>query len=144
MAKPDPRLLDPAQYRFSVPITTRFADLDPNDHLNNVAIAAMFEDARVRLSLALGFRPDRTPGGRRFVVAAVDIAYLAEGRFPDPITCYAAPLVIGRSSWTLHQVLIQQDRPVATAKSVLVSIIDDRPAPLDPAMAAKLGEWMLA
>ena len=77
MAKPDPRLLDPAQYRFSVAITTRFAVLDPNDHLNNVAIAAMFEDTRVRLSLALGFRPDRTPGGRRFVVAAVKEALAA-------------------------------------------------------------------
>ena len=143
MARPEPHLLDPARYRHRTQITTRFADLDPNDHLNNVAMAAMFEDARVRFSFAIGFRADRRPGGRRFMVAAVAINYLAQAHFPDPIECLAAPVAVGRTSWTLHQLLLQHDVPVATARSVLVSIIDDRPAPLDDAMVATLEPWML-
>ena len=143
MPKPEPHLLDPARYRHLTQITTPFADLDPNDHLNNVALAAMFEDARVRFSLAMGFRADRSPGGRRFMVAAVEINYLAQAHFPDPIECLAAPLAIGRSSWTLHQSLLQHDVPVATARSVLVSIIEGRPAPLGDAMVATLETWVL-
>ena len=143
MARPEPHLLDPARYGHRTQITTRFADLDPNDHLNNVALAAMFEDARVRFSIAMGFRPDRSPGGRRFMVAAVEINYLAQAHFPDPIECLAAPVAIGRSSWTLHQLLLQHDVPVATARSVLVSIIDDRPAPLGEDMVATLEPWLL-
>lgn len=143
MPRPGPHLLDAARYRHRTQITSRFADLDPNDHINNVAIAAMFEDARVRFNLAMGLKPDRSPGGRRFMVAAVDINYLAEARFPEPLECVVAPIGTGRTSWTLHQVLLQHARPVATAQSVIVSIIDDRPAPLDAALVAALTPWML-
>ena len=136
-------MLDPARYRHRTQITSRFADLDPNDHINNVAIAAMFEDARVRFNMALGLKPDRAPGGRRFMVAAVEINYLAQAHCPDPLECVAAPLGTGRTSWSLHQVLLQNSVPVATAKSVLVAIIDDRPTPLGDDMIAALKPWML-
>ncbi len=143
MARPGPELLDPARYRHRVDVTSRFADLDPNDHINNVAIAAMLEDARVRFSYATGMRADRTPGGRRFMVAAIEIHYLAQAHFPDPLVCLAAPVATGRTSWTLQQLLMQHDQAVASAQSVLVSIIDDRPAPLGPDMLAALDAWAL-
>ena len=41
MAKPDPALLDPTRYPHSVEIPTRYADCDPNNHINNVALAAI-------------------------------------------------------------------------------------------------------
>jgi acyl-CoA thioesterase FadM len=44
----DPALLEPERYAFSVEITARFADMDSNGQINNVALAAAFEDARVR------------------------------------------------------------------------------------------------
>jgi acyl-CoA thioester hydrolase len=136
-------LLNPARYRHRTQITSRFADLDPNDHINNVAIAAMFEDARVRFNKAMGITPDRRPGGRRFMVAAVEINYLAQAHFPDPLECVTAPIGTGTTSWRLLQVLLQDAVPVATAQSVLVSIIDDRPAPLSDDLIAALGPWML-
>lgn len=144
MARPDPALLDPARYRLRHEITTRFADLDPNDHINNVAMAAMIEDARVRFSMAAGLSPDRRPGGRRFMVAAVEIAYLAQAHFPDPIVCLAGAASLGRTSWTLQQLLLQHDVPVATARTVMVATIDNRPAPIDDAMREQLAPWMLA
>jgi len=54
MARPDPALFDPARYPFGNSVTTRFADLDPNGHINNVAMAAVFEDARLRFLTAVG------------------------------------------------------------------------------------------
>ena len=144
MPRPEPHLLDAARYRHRTVVTTRYADLDPNDHINNVAMAALIEDARVRFSVAMGFQADRTPGGRRFMVAAVSINYLAQAHFPDPIECLAAPIAIGRSSWTLHQLLLQNGQAVAAASTVMVSIIDGSPAPLGKEMVAVLTPLLLA
>ena len=144
MPRPEPHLLDAARYRHRTVVTTRYADLDPNDHINNVAMAALIEDARVRFSVALGFQADRTPGGRRFMVAAVAINYLAQAHFPDPIECLAAPIAIGRTSWTLHQLLLQNGQAVAAASTVMVSIMNGSPAPLGEEMVAVLTPLLLA
>lgn len=141
MAKPDPALLNPARYPFRHEISTRFADMDPNNHLNNVALAAMFEDGRVRFNQSSGFREAMV--GRRAMVANTEIAYLAEGHFPHPIVATCAIEALGRSSWTVVQVLVQHDRVIAFARSTLVCIASDRPAALPDAFRATLEGWML-
>lgn len=142
MAKPDPALLDPARYPFHHVITTRFADVDPNRHLNNVALAAMMEDARVRFFQGLGLRAKA--GERRAMVASFAIEYLAEGHFPEPVEAYCGIEGVGRSSWTVAQLLVQSDRVVAFARSVIVAIADDRPTPLPEDFRAALeGQWSL-
>lgn len=141
MAKPDSALLDAARYPFVHEISTRFADMDPNNHLNNVALAAMFEDGRVRFNQGSGFR--RGMEGHRAMVASTEIAYLAEGHFPLPITVLCGVEALGRSSWTVVQLLVQQDKVIAFARSVLVCIRDDRPAPLPDAFRGSLEQWLL-
>jgi acyl-CoA thioester hydrolase len=141
MPRPDPALLRPARYRFSHPITTRFADVDPNRHLNNVALAAMMEDARVRFVQAVGI--EAKPGERRVMVASFAIEYLAQGYFPAPVTVHCAIEGIGRTSWTVAQLLIQDGQAVAFARSIIVAIADDRPATLADDFRARLGEWSL-
>ncbi|MEN9926893.1 MAG: hypothetical protein RL268_3019 [Pseudomonadota bacterium] len=81
MARPDAALLDAARYPFAHTITTRFADIDPNQHLNNVALAAMMEDARVRFNMSMSSAVKI--GERRAMVASV-----ASGQFQldrDPV-----------------------------------------------------------
>ena len=141
MAKPDSQLLNAARYPFVHEISTRFADMDPNNHLNNVALAAMFEDGRVRFNHGSGFREGMV--GHRAMVASTEIAYLAEGHFPVPITVHCGVEALGRSSWTVVQILIQQGKLVAFARSTLVCIRDDRPAPLPDAFRATLEQWIL-
>ncbi|WP_088310464.1 acyl-CoA thioesterase [Novosphingobium sp. B 225] len=141
MAKPDPALLSAGRYPFVHEISTRFADMDPNNHLNNVALAAMFEDGRVRFNHGSGFREGMV--GHRAMVASTEIAYLAEGHFPLPITVHCGVEALGRSSWTVVQMLIQQGKPIAFARSTLVCIRDDRPAPLPDAFRATLEQWVL-
>lgn len=128
MPRPDAALLDPARYPFHHAITTRFADVDPNQHLNNVALAAMMEDARVRFNLSMG-RLIKL-GERRAMVASVAMEYLSQGHFPDPVSVHCAIEGVGRTSWTVIQLLEQHGRPVAFARSVIVSIADDRPNPV--------------
>ena len=141
MPRPEPALLDPARYPFTHTATTRFADVDPNRHLNNVALAAMMEDARVRFNLAIGSAIKI--GERRAMVASIGMDYLAQGHFPDPVSVHCAIESIGRTSWTIIQLLAQNGAPVALARSVLVAIADDRPTPVADDDRVQLGEWML-
>ena len=54
MPRPAPWRLDLSRYPDLEEVQTRFQDLDPMGHLNNVAFAAMFEHARVRYNQRLG------------------------------------------------------------------------------------------
>lgn len=139
--RPDPALFDPARYRFTHHTTTRFADVDPNQHLNNVALAAMMEDARVRFNLAIG--DAIRIGQRRAMVASVTMDYLAQGHFPDPVAVHCAVEGVGRSSWTVVQLLVQNAAPVAFARSVLVAIADNRPTPVADDYRTLLAQWLL-
>lgn len=141
MSRPDPALLDTARYRFVHEVTTRFADLDPNDHINNVAMAAVFEDGRVRFQAGIGFH--RTEALRP-MVASVGIDYLAQAHYPGTLQCHVAVALIGRSSWTLQQLVVQQGRPVATCRTVIVMTDGERPIPLPDSLRAVLGAWELA
>jgi hypothetical protein len=49
--KDDPRRRDPAAYPWRVTLDTRFADMDVNRHLNNVAITRFFEETRIRFNV---------------------------------------------------------------------------------------------
>ena len=70
MTRPEPWQLVAENYPVSVVMQTRFQDIDPNRHLNNVAFAALFENARVRLNRELRPWGDR-PKNERSMVAAV-------------------------------------------------------------------------
>lgn len=117
MARPDPALLDPARYPHHATLQTRFQDLDPLGHLNNVAIAALFETARVQFNTAIGLRDAFE---HRFVVARLDINYLAEGQFPADVVVSSGVVAIGTRSWTMACVAHQADVAIATAEVVLV------------------------
>ena len=141
MARPDPALLDPARYPFNHAVTTRFADVDPNQHLNNVALAAMMEDARVRFNLAIGLHIKI--GERRAMVASVGMEYLAQGQFPASVEAHCGIEQVGRTSWSIVQLLVQNSSVIAFARSIIVAIVADRPAPVPDDTRADLLRWGL-
>lgn len=141
MARPDSRLLDPARYPFRTDTTTRFADVDPNQHLNNVALAAMMEDGRVRFNQSLDFYTALE--GNRGMVASTQIEYLAQGYFPRPVSVLCAIEAAGRTSWTIVQLLVQDGRVVAFGRSVIVCTDGRSSVPIPAAFRAKLGPHML-
>ncbi len=119
MAKPEAWRMDPAHYPVSIQCDTRFQDLDLNRHLNNVAFAALFENARVQLHGKAQIRENRADG-ERTMVASVHINYLGEGNFPDPVIVYSGIGAVGNSSWTILQAMFQGERCIATCDSVVV------------------------
>lgn len=118
MAKPEPWRLEARNYRFSMTVPTRYQDLDTLGHVNNVAMAAIFETARVYYHRKLAYHPRDM--GVRWLVAAVDLKYLAEAHFAEALEVHSAVGGIGNSSWTLIQAAFQDGECVATCDTVMV------------------------
>lgn len=138
MARPDPRLLDPARYPYRSALQPRYQDLDPNGHINNVAAAALFEDVRVRFQLDLGV--SLTPAGDalRTMIVSLGITYIGEMFYPGPIAASIGVLAIGRTSWTLVSLLCQDGRPAALMESTIVGTVNSRPVAMPDGLRAGL------
>ncbi len=126
---------DPARYPFRVALPVRYGDLDTNCHLNNVAIARLFEETRLRFHAVLRARGAAVdPGG--VLLAHVAIDYVAEGSYPQDVEAAAAVLAVGRRSWRLGLGLFQAGRLLAVADCVMVSRAADVGPALRPALEA--------
>ena len=139
MSKPESWRLNPASYPVCIELQTRFQDMDINGHLNKVAFAALFESGRVLLNRDV--RPlDERPANERTMVAAVEINYLAEGNFPDPVQIATGIGRLGTSSWTIVQAMFQNGGCIATCDTVVVCRTDGQAKPLRAEMVAELQE----
>lgn len=141
MARVDPRLLEPIRYPLRIEITTRFADMDGQQHINNVAMAEAFEDTRVRLHHQA--RVYESFAGMSSMVGAHYIDYLAEAHYPEPLAMYTGVLAIGRTSWTLASIATQPGRVSAFSKVVMVAARDGRPEPLPDGARDALSAYMV-
>jgi acyl-CoA thioester hydrolase len=141
MPRPDPALLDPARYPFASTIETRFADLDVNRHINNVAIAAFLEDSRVRFHRRCGYLQGMV--GLSSMIASIAIEYLAEAQYPDPLVVHCAVDETGRSSHRLVQLVTQGARNVAFCRSTMVAVGPDGPVPLPTSFTDTADDWRL-
>lgn len=142
MAKPDPWRLDRARYPFDTVVATRFGDLDVLGHINNVAMAGIFEEGRVRFNRSM--RLERPPNHIRWLIADVAIAYLREAHFPEDITVTAGIARIGRSSWTILSAAFQRAGCVATSETTLVYTDAKGAAALPPEMRVALERMTIA
>ncbi|WP_085808961.1 thioesterase family protein [Sphingomonas sp. TZW2008] len=122
MPRPAPWRLDPASYPKHETKQTRFQDLDTMGHLNNVAYASLFEDARVRMNQALGrvSRGKMAEGSFRAVVARNEINYLAEGSFPEDVEIALGIGKIGTRSFEMLAAAFQSGACIATCDTTIV------------------------
>ena len=137
--KTDPRRLLLASYRWVQTMETRFADMDVNRHLNNVAFSRFFEETRIRFNGTLFANANADASPRpRYLVAHVAIDYLGEGSYPEPVTMAYAVGSIGRTSFRSQKAMFQNDRCIALCDTVLVHRGDAGPAPLPDALRTRL------
>ncbi len=123
-----PELLQAGRYPLTFEIATRWGDLDHNGHVNNVAMATIFEESRSAFFRSV---PDGwPPRGLRPMVVSVHLDYLAEAFYPAPIQMKFGVLEIGRSSWSLAGLALQQDHACALCLATVVCTEDGRPAPM--------------
>ncbi len=119
----------------------RFADLDPNQHVNNAVYATYFETGRVTLMKDRSF--GLMPEGLAWIMVRLDIHFRAELKWPGLIEMGLGVSKFGRTSVTFDQVVFSEGRCVASAQSVSV-LIDDasrKPTPLTDGIKKNFEPW---
>ncbi len=120
-------LTDPSGFSSWVTENIRIADTDAGGHINNTALAAYVESGRVaRLRQAMF---NRNPG-ERWVIAHLDIDFLAEASPPGEVRIGTRVLRFGTKSITLGAGLFKDDVCIATAHSIMVFLIGAETAPI--------------
>ena len=135
MARPDSWRLDQSAYPFTTDIATRWADLDLLGHINNVAMAGLFEEGRGMFNRSLAL--ERREPGIRWLIAAVSVNYLAEAHYPGDTTIASGIGHIGSRSWTILSGAFQKGVCVATCDTTLVYTDKTGPVPFPDGFRAK-------
>jgi acyl-CoA thioester hydrolase len=98
----------------------RFADLDPQGHVNNTVFATFFETGRVML-----LRDPKNllnPPGATSVLARLDINFLKELHWPGEVEIGTGTIEIGRTSYTFLQAIFSNGQCAATGRATMVMI----------------------
>jgi len=135
---PMPRLED---YPHRATDLVRFADLDPQGHVNNAVFSTYFETGRV----AMFRRPDLSIGtpGKTFVLVRQEIDFVQELHWPGTVAIGSAIAAFGRTSFTVAQVVFHGDVCAATGRATLVflDLATRRPEPLPQEQIARLSPY---
>lgn len=115
-------LADIKSFGFLTTEHLRFADVDANGHINNVAFLVFFENARIRY-LKDQLKGLRALTGLDVVVAHIDIDLKRQMFYPGTIRAGARIVEIRRASIVIGQAIFDQEgRCAATGHVILVSI----------------------
>ena len=120
----------------------RFADLDPNGHVNNAVYATYFETGRVTLMKDKSYW--QLPEGLTWIMVRLDIHFRAELRWPGTIELGLGVAKFGRTSVTFDQVVFSEGKCVASARSVSV-LLDEatrQPTPLTSEIVRNFQPWL--
>ncbi|MEL6686204.1 MAG: thioesterase family protein [Pseudomonadota bacterium] len=134
----DPVWLNRDLYHQKITVRPRFQDLDPLNHINNVAMAALFEDARVRFNhpMSAHFQTDTV----RTMVVGQTLNYVGECHLHPEVDFYLGVGSMGNSSWVIQTCAWQGNKPVLLAMATLVSTRDGKACPIPEALKAMLLE----
>ena len=135
----EPRLED---FPYRIRDNVRYADLDPNQHVNNAVYASYFETGRVTLmkDSARGLMP----AGLAWMMVRLDMHFRAELRWPGEIEMGLGLVKFGRTSVTFDQVVFSAGKCIASAQSVSVLIdeVTRKPHPLTAEIVAAFRPWL--
>ncbi|HEX7853924.1 MAG TPA: acyl-CoA thioesterase [Sphingobium sp.] len=141
MARPSSWQLLRDSYPYYVEVPPRYADLDPMGHINNVAIASMFETGRVSFHHQLQAHPREL--GVRWLVAAVSINYLEEMHAPHPVTIASGLRRIGNTSWTILSAAFQEGECCSTCETVMVAKGAPDSGPIGEELRARMAPFFV-
>jgi acyl-CoA thioester hydrolase len=142
--KPNPRRLERAAYPHTVDVQARFADVDPQWHLNNVRIAEFYQEGRISFNRALAMEHSlQREKGQRILVARQSLDYLAEVEWPGVVTVGVGVTRIGGASFALGLALFQNGRCVGISDATLVYATKEGPARLPERLREVLASKLL-
>lgn len=122
----------------------RYGDTDRQGHVNNAVFATFMETGRVELI----YNPDDPllEEGFSFVLAKLDINYIAEVLWPGTVEIGTRVTRVGRSSVSMQQAVFQAGKLCASAETVVVHFDQTtrRSHPFSEGQRAKLEGWISA
>jgi len=113
-----------SSYRFIVPLEVRYADLDPQGHVNNARHLTFFEQARIQYLINLGlFATGQSYMDMGLIIAEARVTYLAPVYFGQDVRVGTRTTRLGDKSLTVEHTLFDGATGVelATASIVLVA-----------------------
>jgi acyl-CoA thioester hydrolase len=130
-------------YPFRLSDNVRFADLDPQYHVNNVVYSTYFETGRVTLmrNPAYSLMPD----GQSWMLVRLAIDFHAEVYWPGTVELGLGVSRIGRTSVAYRQVVFSEGKCAASCEAVTVLVDKQtrRPTVLPDELIAKFQPWRL-
>lgn len=138
--KPEPHRLLRCAYPHFRRVIARFSDMDVEGHLNNVALASFYEDARVSFLHAL------TGADRpfRFVIASIRISYIAEAHYPGDYDVGLGVTRFGNTSFDIGCGLFIAEKCVGVCDTTQVTLGDNGPTTIPPSLRVALEKKLLA
>lgn len=134
--KPEPFRLARAAYPYFRAVSARYGDMDEEGHLNNVALAGFYEEARV--SFLRHHLKSKDGHDFRFVIANMNISYLAEAHYPGDYDVGVGVSKIGNSSFGLGAGLFLGEACLGVMDTVQVVMVDDKPSTIPAQLRSKL------
>lgn len=128
-------------YRYWVDEFVRFGDLDLIGHVNNKSYLDYAESVRAPFLRSIGLW---TPGRvEQSVIAHIEVNYLRELHYPNPLRLGAAVLQVGNTSFSLAHSVFCNDICTGTivARAVWIDTRSRRPIPLGDAEREALMAW---
>lgn len=123
-----PHRLIQSSYPFQHVIETQFGDMDIAAHVNNVAIARYYEHARARfLEAMFGRDYFQRRGPLRNAVAELNLRYLRDIHYPDPVTAGVGIGHLGNTSFVVHSALFHNGACVGVCDCVMVRVNNEGP-----------------
>jgi len=129
-------------FEVSVPLQVRFRDLDALGHVNNAVYLSYLEMARVQYFREM--LPDQTVTTRAFdfIIARVEIDYLAAASMEEELVCHIGLVEVGRRSFVYEYLLesVTTGEAKARARSVQVTYdyVKGEPTEVAPEMVARV------
>lgn len=111
---------DAQPFRCSVSVPIRYADIDAQRHLNNVAYFTFMEHARVEYLREVGLWSGEDFGAIGMIVAETSCHYKAPGFLGETVTVWTRCSYLGEKSFHFSYRLETERGEIATGRSVQV------------------------
>src|SRR4029450_14010838 len=121
--------------------TVRFSDEDAAGHVNNVAICAYLETARLTFMRDMGLTTNGD--GTRGISAGMNVSFLAESHWPGQVELGTGVISIGTSSITVGSAAFKDGACIVAAGVRVVRLKGKMPHPIDPELRASLEKYLL-
>lgn len=118
------------QFLCSVDIPIRYADIDAQRHLNNVAYFTFMEHARVRYLRKVGLWQGDDFESVGMIVAEANCSYKAPAYLGETVTIWVRVSHLGNKSFHFEYVLATGRGEIATGKTVQVCYDYTEQAPI--------------